>query len=99
MKMKLLSNLLKPLLNALCFAVLLILFLANGVGLCADDAEQTTESSADFQLSKTQVTIGPKHHLFGYIGQSLTIPWNASDRYIVALQTDFHDRLRAVEVV
>ena len=28
----------------------------------------------------TQITTGPKHHLFGYIGHALTIPleWNAS---------------------
>lgn len=23
-----------------------------------------------------QITTGPENHLFGYIGQSLTIPWN-----------------------
>ena len=45
------------------------------------------------RLTKTQVTSGETHHLFGYIGQSLTIPWNADGRYIVALQTGFHDRL------
>jgi len=28
----------------------------------------------------TQITIGPKHHPFGYIGQSLTIPCNESSR-------------------
>lgn len=50
-------------------------------------------SSEGIRLTKSQVTNGPAHHLFGYIGQSLTIPWNAGDRYIVALQTDFHDRL------
>lgn len=31
-------------------------------------------------LEIEQITSGPKHHLFGYIGQSLTIPWNKSDR-------------------
>ena len=30
----------------------------------------------------TPITTGPKNHLFGYIGQSLTIPWNESGRYI-----------------
>ena len=40
-------------------------------------------------LEIEQITSGPKHHLFGYIGQSLTIPWNESDRYIVSLRTDF----------
>ena len=40
-----------------------------------------------------QITFGDKHHMFGYIGQSLTIPWNADDRYIVGLEFDSHDHL------
>ena len=32
-------------------------------------------------------------HFFGYIGHVQNIPWNQSGRYIVALQTDFHDRM------
>lgn len=44
-------------------------------------------------LEIERITSGPRHHLFGYIGQSLTIPWSGTGRYIVALQTDFHDRL------
>ena len=41
----------------------------------------------------TQITTGLKHHLFGYIGQSLTIPWNESGRYIVAMRTNFFKRM------
>jgi len=44
-------------------------------------------------LEIEQITSGPKHHLFGYIGQSLTIPWNKSDRYILSLRTDFYKRM------
>ena len=40
-----------------------------------------------------QITHGPKHHFFGYVGHGGTIPWNASGRYIVGLRTDFHDRM------
>ena len=40
-----------------------------------------------------QITAGPKHHLFGYIGHALTIPWNKSERYIVSLQNDFYKRM------
>ena len=40
-----------------------------------------------------QLTSGPNHHFFGYIGQSRTIPWNASQRYLLALETAFQDRL------
>ena len=50
---------------------------------------------ADLAVTVTQLTRGPKHHYFGYIGQSRTVPWNASGRYLLALQTPFQDRLPA----
>lgn len=50
-------------------------------------------SVADFDVSIEQITFGQQHHFFGYIGQCRTIPWNASGRYIVSLQTGFHDRM------
>ena len=40
-----------------------------------------------------QITSGPKHHLFGYVGHAVTIPWNQSGRYIVSLRTDFYKRM------
>jgi hypothetical protein len=40
-----------------------------------------------------QVTFGPKHHFFGDIGHVRTIPWNESGRFIVALRTDFQERM------
>ena len=46
-----------------------------------------------FTLNVEQVTSGAKHHLFGYIGQCQTIPWNASGRYIVGLEIDRIDRM------
>ncbi|MDP6037164.1 MAG: hypothetical protein QGG64_01295 [Candidatus Latescibacteria bacterium] len=46
-----------------------------------------------FDLEIEQITFGSKHHFFGYIGQSRTIPWNESGRYIVALRTDFQDHM------
>jgi hypothetical protein len=50
-----------------------------------------------------QITFGPKHHIFGYIGHVRTIPWNESGRYIVALQMDFQDHMpephEAAEVI
>ena len=45
--------------------------------------------SDSFELEVEQITHGPKHHFFGYIGQSQTIPWNQSGRYIVALRNGF----------
>jgi hypothetical protein len=44
-------------------------------------------------LSVRQLTHGPYHHFFGYIGHVGNIPWNASGRYIVALRSSFHDRM------
>jgi len=59
--------------------------------------------SKDLNLTIEQITFGPKHHFFGYIGQSQTIPWNASGRFIVALRVGFHDHMpkpdEAAEVV
>jgi hypothetical protein len=49
--------------------------------------------AADQKVTVTQITHGPKHHYFGYIGQSRTIPWNANGRYVLALQVGFQDRL------
>jgi hypothetical protein len=48
---------------------------------------------SDVSVKVTQITHGPRHHYFGYIGQSRTIPWNASGRYLLALQVPFQDRL------
>ena len=47
----------------------------------------------ELTLTVTQLTHGPHHHFFGYIGQCLTTPWNASGRYILSLRTTFHDRM------
>ncbi len=45
------------------------------------------------ELKVEQLSSGPAHHFFGYIGQSLTIPWNGTGRYILCLESDFHDRM------
>ena len=44
-------------------------------------------------ISVEQLTHGNNHHFFGYIGQSLTIPWNKKEDRILCLSTNFHDRL------
>ncbi|MHC4631655.1 MAG: 3-keto-disaccharide hydrolase [Planctomycetota bacterium] len=72
----------------------------GAIGLQIHDKGTKVEFK-DIRLKRTeelkveieQITHGPRHHFFGYIGQSLTIPWNSSGRYIVALRTDFHDRM------
>ena len=40
-----------------------------------------------------QLTRGPKHHFFGYIGQCRTIPWSGDGRHLLALQTPVLDRM------
>ena len=49
--------------------------------------------SERFSTSIQQITTGPEHHLFGYIGQSLTIPWNSSGNRLLSLSTPFIDHL------
>lgn len=49
--------------------------------------------SAELTTDIRQITSGPRHHFFGYIGHVQTIPWNQSERYVVALQTDFQNRM------
>ncbi len=51
------------------------------------------DPAAGLRLSVTPLTSGPRHHFFGYIGHVGTTPWNRSGRYIVALRTEFQDRM------
>lgn len=44
-------------------------------------------------IERVQVTSGPLNHFFGYIGHVGTVPWNESGRYLVALRTEFVDRM------
>jgi hypothetical protein len=74
---------------------------AMAIGLClcppihaADDAPKTS-AQANFKTTVRQVTFGPKHHFFGYFGHVQTIPWNKSGRYLLALRTDFQERMPA----
>ena len=46
-----------------------------------------------FELEVTQITHGPKHHFFGYIGQCQTIPWNGTGQYILGMEIDTITRL------
>lgn len=45
------------------------------------------------KVASRQITSGPRHHFFGYIGHCRTIPWNASNRYVLCLETTFQDRM------
>lgn len=52
-------------------------------------------SPSEAPLKAVQITHGPQHHFFGYIGHVQNIPWNGDGRYIVALRTDFQDHMPA----
>ena len=64
---------------------LVVLGLVSSVSLCT--------FAGDPSIQVKQITFGPKHHLFGYIGHVQNIPWNQGGRYIVALQTTFQERM------
>lgn len=72
-------------------SVCILFLLAPTLGGWA--APQSASDEERIGYSVRQITRGPHHHFFGYIGQSKTIPWNESGRYILALRTDFHDHM------
>lgn len=56
-------------------------------------APLTSAPPRDWDVEIQQLTSGPLHHFFGYIGHVQTIPWNASGRYIVMLRSPFQDHM------
>jgi len=61
--------------------------------LLAATALAAQPTTADWRVAVAQVTRGPLHHFFGYIGHARTIPWSGDGRYILALRTGFQDRM------
>jgi len=68
----------------------LFAFAVGGVTACGSEP-------ANIRLSIEQLTFGPEHHFFGYIGQCRTIPWSADGRYVLGLEIDRIDRMPAPE--
>jgi len=58
-------------------------------------AAKLAAATADWDLEMEQVTHGPKHHYFGYIGHVKNTPWNGNGRYMVLLRTGFQDHMPA----
>jgi hypothetical protein len=46
-----------------------------------------------FDVTLEQITRGPKHHFFGYIGHVGNTPWNGDGRYMALLRTEAQDRM------
>ncbi len=54
-------------------------------------------TARDWSIDVEQITRGPLHHFFGYIGHARTIPWSGDGRYVLALRTPFQDRMPGAE--
>ena len=68
-----------------CFLTFLAVLSLNWTSLVKGNEAMSVEV--------VQITREPHTHFFGYIGHVQNIPWNKSGRFIVALQSDFHDRM------
>lgn len=60
--------------------------------VCCSPGEKDTNSPG-FGLKVEQLTSGPKHHFFGYIGHCQTIPWNSTGQYILGMEIENITRL------
>lgn len=78
--------------QAVRFAVFSAILILGSIPITA---QPTTEPGDYSAVTLEQITFGPMHHFFGYIGQCRTIPWNASGRYILCLRTSFQDHMPA----
>ena len=56
---------------------------------------RVARASRDWDLQVAQVTHGPKHHWFGYIGHVKNTPWNGNGRFMALLRTGFQDHMPA----
>lgn len=56
-------------------------------------AGQAASPRKRWSLEVSQCTRGPNHHFFGYIGHVQNTPWSGDERYLVALETSFQDRM------
>ncbi len=74
--------------NDRAWATLVLILLPS---LYAAPVQADDNETLEFDIE--QITSGPEHHLFGYIGQCLTIPWSGDGRYILSLEVGFHDRM------
>ena len=50
-------------------------------------------SQAPASYEVRQLTFGPAHHFYGYIGHVGNSPYSADGRYLIALRTTFQDRM------
>jgi hypothetical protein len=69
--------------------------LARRTFLWAPFATAWAAAAQDWGVEIEQLTHGPRHHYFGYIGHVKNTPWNGDGRYMVLLSTGFQDHMPA----
>jgi hypothetical protein len=69
--------------------------LARRTFLWAPFATAWAAAARDWGVEIEQLTQGPRHHYFGYIGHVKNTPWNGDGRYMVLLSTGFQDHMPA----
>src|SRR5687768_8165168 len=66
-----------------CSLVALVWVLSSAAG--------TSQSQVGYEVQ--QLTFGPAHHFYGYIGHVGNSPYSADGRHLIALRTTFQDRM------
>jgi hypothetical protein len=61
--------------------------------LCVVGSSSGSSQQAPFTYEVRQLTSGPAHHFYGYIGHVGNSPYSADGRYLIALRTTFQDRM------
>ncbi len=79
--------------NAQTKSIKKFLFLVAIQLLASCSPGEKNADSPGFELKIEQLTSGPKHHFFGYIGHCQTIPWNSTGQYILGMEIDTITRL------
>ena len=64
---------------------------ARWIAIAAILAGCTSQPALDYEVR--QLTTGPNHHFYGYIGHVGNTPYSADGRYLLALRTTFQDRM------
>ena len=66
---------------------------ALGALLCVLSSVRGSSQAPAFSYEVHQLTTGPSHHFYGYIGHVGNSPYSADGKYLVALRTTFQDRM------
>jgi hypothetical protein len=61
--------------------------------LCVVSSSVGSSQQPQITYEVRQLTFGPAHHFYGYIGHVGNSPYSADGRYLIALRTTFQDRM------